>query len=113
MDDESRLSENDAQEAILNNPYLKELKDAVPPSVWAKKVAELLEAQEIKVFHHEGFLSYSTPLNDNATQRDVAKWLGGVMGVVPKTGVKVEGAGGVTVIIDADYSGKEQGDEEA
>jgi len=102
------LTQNDAQESILETPFRKELEDRMPASARAQKLVDLTGAKEIKVFAYEGKLSYSKELEAHDIQLKALQAAMNAAGDNPKAGMRFEGANGEQIVFEMYFGGKEQ-----
>jgi hypothetical protein len=110
MSEEHTLTNNDAQHAIFNTPFHKELDERIPPSVLAEKWKSLMEAEETKVFHHEGRIVYSKPVQALQVQLLATDKVTKLKGYYPNPALSFEGANGQKVSFEIHLGGEEDGE---
>lgn len=109
---EEKLSNIDAQSAILNNLTRKALDTELPPSERARRWKDLAFAQETKVFHNEGEVVYSDPVEALQIQVRAMENISKIMNDYPNSTLSLEGQNGQRVTFEMNFSGKEDHEKE-
>lgn len=103
-----KLTNEDAQAAILANAYQVAMEKEMPPSVRAKKWKKLANAKETKVFHNEGEVVYSDKVEALQIQVRAMENISKQMGDYPVPGISFEGANGEKVTFEMHFGGREE-----
>lgn len=105
--EEHTLTQTDAQDAIWNTPFRKELEDQIPPSVRVAKWKSLIDAQEIKVFNGERGIVYSRPMDALNVQLMAMEKVSRLAGDFPSAALTFGTGDGKKVTLEMHFGGEE------
>lgn len=108
--DKVKLKNDDAQAAILTTSYKEALEKVMPPSVRAQRWADLAYAKETKVFHNEGQVVYSDPLDALHVQVRAMENISKQCGDYPDSSMKFTTPDGKSVTFEMHFGGEDDAD---
>jgi hypothetical protein len=110
--DGEKLTADDAQAAILTTSYKEALEKVMPPSVRAARWADLAYAKETKVFHNEGQVVYSDPLDALHVQIRAMENISKQCGDYPDPSMSFKTPDGKSVTFEMHFGGEDADTEE-